>query len=411
MVARIICARSIAKAVGYNEQKLKQGVAEFIHAANYLKDTEDLGFTDRLVTLQKLAALNERTQVNSVHISLNFDPSENLSKEKLKAIADSYMQRVGFGQQPYLVYQHHDSGHPHIHLVTTNIQRDGSRIALHNIGKYQSEKARIAIEKDFKLVPAQRLLEKQVQQIKPLRITYGKMETKRAMTNVLNAVLPHYKYTSLPELNAVLKQYNMMADRCSEGSRTHDRKGLLYRVINEKGEKVGVPIKASDFYFRPTLKYLEQKFSINEELRQQHKQQVRNAIDFAVFKNVAGISKLERDLQKEQIQLVLRQSDKGIIYGVTYIDHSTKSVFNGSDLGKPYSANQLQQRCDPQQQTIGSLKHSQRQSLKEDAISINKENAIGRTINEILKPEDDNQFMATELRDEVRKRKRKRHHL
>src|SRR6266536_2611641 len=148
---------------------------------------------------------------NSVHISLNFDPSEKLDEATLKNIADTYMNKIGFGDQPYLVYQHFDAGHPHIHIVTTNIQRDGSRIKSHNIGRNQSEKARKEIELSYGLVRAESHQQKEAYQLKPinaLKVQYGRSETKRAITNVLDRVLSNYKYTSLPELNAVLKQYN-----------------------------------------------------------------------------------------------------------------------------------------------------------------------------------------------------------
>src|SRR6266498_4039837 len=124
MVAVINCSSSLRNALHYNENKLKQQTAKLIHSANYGKDTELLGFTDKIGRLEKLAKLNERTKVNSIHISLNFDPSENISVEKLQEISDVYMQKIGFSQQPYLVYQHYDAGHPHIHVVTTNIKKD-----------------------------------------------------------------------------------------------------------------------------------------------------------------------------------------------------------------------------------------------------------------------------------------------
>jgi hypothetical protein len=54
---------------------------------------------------------------------------------------------------------------------------------------------------------------------------------------------------------------------------------------------------------------------------------------------------LIKSLEKENIQTVLRRNNEGVIYGITYIDHRTKSVFNGSALGKPYSANGIQERC------------------------------------------------------------------
>lgn len=72
----------------------------------------------------KQALLNENVSRISVHVSLNFDPSERLFNEQLKAISESYMQKTGFGEQPYLVYQHHDAGHPHIHIVTIKVRAD-----------------------------------------------------------------------------------------------------------------------------------------------------------------------------------------------------------------------------------------------------------------------------------------------
>src|SRR6187399_1218456 len=142
MVAIIKSSSSLRKVLQYNENKLKEKVAQLIHSKNYLKNTEQLGFTDKIKTLEKRTSLNVTTKLKAVHISLNFDPSEKLEKEILQQIADTYMEKIGFGKQPYLVYQHHDAGHPHIHIITTNIQRDGSRIKMQNIGRNQSEKAR-----------------------------------------------------------------------------------------------------------------------------------------------------------------------------------------------------------------------------------------------------------------------------
>src|SRR6478735_9855288 len=156
MIAIIKISASPRNVLQYNENKLKENVAQLIHSGNFLKDTEQLGFTDKIGTFEKLNSLNENTRLKTLHISLNFDPSEKLEKEKLQQIADTYMQKIGFGNQPYLVYQHHDAGHPHIHIVTTNIQRNGKRISVHNIGRNQSEKARQEIEAKFKLVKAQK---------------------------------------------------------------------------------------------------------------------------------------------------------------------------------------------------------------------------------------------------------------
>ena len=109
------------------------------------------------------------------------------------------------------------------------------------------------------------------------KVQYGKSETKRAIANVLDHVLNTYKYTSLPELNAVLYQYNMIADRGDESSRIYQNGGLVYRILDANGKKVGVPIKASDFYNKPTLKCLQEKFRQHEAARQPYKARVKNA--------------------------------------------------------------------------------------------------------------------------------------
>jgi hypothetical protein len=349
MVAVIHTSSSLSRAFNYNEQKVKQGVAACILAGNYPKELEELTCSQKLNRLLHQAALNERTKVNSVHISLNFDPSEQLAGDKLKQIAAAYLEKIGFGKQPYLVYQHHDAAHPHLHLVTTNIQADGQRIALHNLGKKVSEKARLEIEQTFGLVKANDHSKRQVYALEPVsvqKVQYGKSETRRAIAQVLNKVLKEYKYTSLPELNAVLQQYNVVADRGSEQSKMYQHQGLLYRILDAQGNRIGVPIKASAFYQKSTLKYLESRFKLNVVAREPNKVRVKTAVDLAFIRQPnPSLAGLMESLKKEGIQPVLQRNEAGRLYGITYVDHRTQCVFKGSDLGKKYSANGIQERC------------------------------------------------------------------
>lgn len=350
MVAIIKTGNSIHNIFNYNENKVKEGVAACIGEGNYPVDIDQMNLSIKLNRLLKQAALNDNVKRNSVHISLNFDPSETatLSKEKLMDIANTYMEKIGFGQQPYLVYQHHDSGHPHIHIVSIKIREDGSRIDTQNIGRNQSETVRKEIEKSFGLVVAEGRNKKKQQELQPIsfgKVQYGKTQTKKAIANVLTAVLPIYKYSSLPELNAVLQQYNVMADRGSENSRIFQSKGLVYRILDENGKAVGVPIKASDFYNKPTLKYLEDKFASNKTSVLPHKSRVKNVVDLVLLGNKTSFPEFQKTLKKEGINIVLRKNNDGLLYGITYVDHSTKCVFNGSALGKQYSAKAIVERC------------------------------------------------------------------
>jgi type IV secretory pathway VirD2 relaxase len=148
--------------------------------------------------LLRQASLNENVTRNSVHISLNFDTTEKLSNEQLKEISESYMKKIGFGEQPYLVYQHFDSGHPHIHIVSLKVRADGTRIDTNNIGRNQSEKARKEIENDYGLVKAENMKSKpyELKSAYTQKVQYGKAESRRAIANVLDGVLnlSHLKF-------------------------------------------------------------------------------------------------------------------------------------------------------------------------------------------------------------------------
>lgn len=348
MVVKITSPDSLQRALNYNEKKVQKGQAECIHAGNYLLSPEQMNFNQKMERMAELNALNERTRkTNTLHISLNFDPSEKHSNEKLGAIANSYMEKIGFGDQPYLVYRHDDAGHPHIHIVTSTIREDGQRIDTYNIGRNQSEKARKEIERDFGLVKAGQKKDQSTDKILAVdvrKVQYGKVETKRSIQNVLEVVIPQYKYTSLEELNAVLRQYNITADRGDENGRIYQKGGLMYSLLDEKGNKTGIPVKASTFHNKPTLANLEKRFEENEQKRLPDKQKLKTSIEWVLSKDPGSLKGLCDALTKEKIQVVMRQNKEGRVYGITFIDYRTKAVFNGSDLGKQYSIGNIQKR-------------------------------------------------------------------
>jgi len=369
MVAKIKSGKSLIGALNYNENKVKQGKAKLIDASGYPKDRDDLNIYDKLQRLTDLAEGNQRTQTNTVHISLNFPNGESLTDETLKKITQDYMHGIGFDGQPYLVYRHEDAGHPHIHIVSTNIKPSGERISLHYLGQNQSEQIRKEIEIKYQLTKA----EGQAKQKPDLKADfaaaeYGRAETKREITNILGFALRSYKFTSIPELNAVLQQYNIQADRGSKDSRMFAREGLVYWILDKNGSKVGVPIKASTIYGKPTLKELEKKFQLNDQLRKPFKAGLIQILDQILAKPQTQ-SSFQKILQAKGIHVILRTNEEGRLYGVTFIDQKNKAVFNGSDLGKAYSANQLAARFQNEQQKEAAAPIQQIKTLDQDESS------------------------------------------
>jgi len=248
MVAKIITGKKLRGALHYNENKVVEGQAELILASAFAGDIDKMNFHQKLQRFENLMQLKPNVKTNTLHISLNFDSAEKLDDEKLQQIAITYMEKIGFGDQPFLAYRHYDAAHHHIHLVTTNIQATGESISLHNIGRLQSEKARKEIETEFNLVKAQGKQYKPEPAIQPIdlqKALYGKTPTKRAISNTVNAVISTYKFTSVPELNAILKQFNVVADRGAVDTAMFQKKGLVYSLLDTNGNKIGVPIKSS----------------------------------------------------------------------------------------------------------------------------------------------------------------------
>lgn len=347
MVAKITTPKNIEAELNYNEKKVQKGNAVCLHAANYLKDAKEMNFYQKLSGFERLNSLNERATTKTLHVSLNFDPSEKLPESKLLQIASEYMEKIGFGNQPYLVYKHEDAGHPHIHIVSTTIKHDGSRINTHNIGRNQSEKVRKEIEKNYGLIKAERqqqLVKPGIKAVDIEKAIYGKSETKRNISNVVGAVFSQYKFTSLPEFNAALKQFNVVADRGKEEGRIYKNRGLVYRVLDSGGNKVGVPIKASSISCKPILDNLEMKSTANETVKESLKPFVKTKLDECLSQSPSTVKELMEHLKQKNIYTLLRQNAEGRLYGITFVDNQNKVVFNGSDLGKGYSAAALQSR-------------------------------------------------------------------
>ncbi|HEY0056532.1 MAG TPA: relaxase/mobilization nuclease domain-containing protein [Pedobacter sp.] len=348
MVAKIISGKSIRGMLNYNENKVSESKAQLLLASGFAADVTQMSLHQKLQRFQHLTMLTGKVKTNAIHISLNFDGQDKLNSEQLQQITISYMEKIGFGDQPYLVYKHNDAAHPHLHIATTNIKSDGKRIDIHDIGRKLSEPARKELEVEFNLVKADGRRLSNSLGIKAADLTkvdYGKNPTKRAITNIVNAVVSTYKFTSLAELNAVLKQFNVVADPGRENTLMFQKNGLMYSIINEKGEQVGVPIKGSSIYNKPTLANLEKRFSQNHEKRLALKEPLKETINEISDKYIT-ITKATfiSELAKDDINVVFRQNEQGLAYGITFIDNHRKTVFNGSDLGKGYAVKAIMER-------------------------------------------------------------------
>ncbi|MCD2424374.1 relaxase/mobilization nuclease domain-containing protein [Niabella pedocola] len=347
MVVRIKSGKSIRGVLSYNENKVKDSVAQCIEAVGFGCLPEELSFGNKLSRFIKLTERNKIAKTNAIHITLNFHPDEKLSDGSLKNIAATYMEKIGFGDQPYLVYRHFDAAHDHIHIATVNIRSDGTRIDIHDIGRNESEQARKEIEETFRLIHAEGRAYSMTTVLKPADLTqakYGKRPTKNEISNIVRTVAKSFKYGSFKEYSDILREYNVLASRGEPGTKMHKEGGLVYQLFDKnKNKGVGIPIKSSSIYEKPTLKNIEQRFEQNKVARKQYRQRVIRTVD-RILTNPTDKRAFIAALEAENIIADFKTNEDLYIYGITFLDKNTGCFFNGSDIGKAYSAKAILDR-------------------------------------------------------------------
>lgn len=333
MVAKVKTGKNIAGALRYNETKVGDGKAELLFATNFSCDVSELTIREKLARFEKLTALNPKVATNAMHVMISFPPDEELSEEKLMSIANDYMKRIGFGDQPYLVYKHHDTVNTHMHVVTTNVKANGRYISMHNIGRLKSDPARKAIEVEYGLVKAEeRRKTYTLPDIDNAQIPaaeYGVSETKKTITDIISQVTTYYKFSSIEELNAILRQCNVQVFVRNNKA---GKQGLVYSIVDRNGHKTGIPIKASAIYTNPTLANLIKKFDRNSSRKQVCLPSVQKRVALSLQRSSNG-RQLTACLQKMKLACSIYYKKDGSIDQIYFTDHKIKSVFSAYDLG------------------------------------------------------------------------------
>lgn len=340
MVAIVNPTKSIHRAFYYNENKVAKEHAVNIAAFNYPKDLGELTIAQKLAFLENQAARHPSTQYKGIHISLNFPPEEHHDDARLNQIAQSFMDKIGFGQQPFLVYIHTDAAHPHIHIVSTTIRSDGSRIDTHNIGRDRAMQARKEVEQEFNLIPAQGR-KQGANQLKPTPIDIHKINDGRqplgtSIANVVQHIFSSYSFTSLGELNSILGQWNVIADRGASGSKMFQRGGLVYMGKDAEGNRTS-SIPASNLYNTPTLKKIKNRFLIHARGRRKLAEKLIFQLRLSLLHPPQNMEDWTLTLHAKGIDVVIHRGKNNIPFGITYIDHKNLAAFNGSSLGKEFS--------------------------------------------------------------------------
>lgn len=244
MIAKISSTENLGGALGYNFKKVEQGEASILLAAELYQDSEGrYTMEEVLADMEALIPKQCRTKKTVFHCSLNPHPDEKLSDELLVQIAKEYMEALGYGKQPYIVFKHNDIAREHIHIVSLRVDGEGNKINDKYEGR-RSKRITDALERKYNLIPSSKVRENAVIETPKVDTTKGNI--KEQVASVVRMVLKHYRFCSLGELNAVLSAYNVSVEEVKTEFRCKKYEGLVYVPTDEKGVKTSTPLHASE---------------------------------------------------------------------------------------------------------------------------------------------------------------------
>ena len=337
MIAKISATENLGGALGYNFKKVEKEEASILFAQNLYQNKEGTyTMAEVFADMEALIPEKCRTKKMVFHCSLNPHPDEKLSNELLVQIAKEYMEALGYGKQPYIVFKHNDISREHIHIVSLRVDSRGRKIN-DKFEKRRSKQITDALERKYGLVPSSKITDKAVEETPKIDTTQGNI--KEQVASILRMVLKHYRFCSLGELNAILSKYNLAVEEVKTEFRGKKYEGLVYVPTNDKGGKISTPIHASDIGRGVGYTAVQNRM-------QKSKQAIKpliSIIRYRVLQTMRTSPKTEEDLlqrlEEQGLRVVIRKNESGRIYGITFIDDEEGIALNGSRLGKGYSAN------------------------------------------------------------------------
>ena len=339
MIAKISSTENLGGALGYNFKKMQHNEAVVLCVNEFRKGFDGTFQMDKvLADMQKAIPEQCRTKKTVFHCSLNPHPDEKLSDERLTQIAKEYMEALGYGNQPYIVFKHNDIAREHIHIVSLRVDFDGNKINDKFEGR-RSKKITNALEKKYNLIPSSKVSERTTTETPKVNVVQGNI--KEQVANTVRSAMKHYTFCSLGELNAVLRKYNLAVEEVKTEYRGKQYDGLVYVPTDDKGNKVSTPIHASDIGRGVGYTAVQNKMLKSKQMVKPLIPTVRRKVLEVMRTSPHTEERLRQRLEKQGLQVVIRKNDNGRIYGITFIDDEKGIALNGSRLGKGYAANKF----------------------------------------------------------------------
>ncbi|TGY67852.1 conjugal transfer protein MobB [Phocaeicola sartorii] len=338
MVAKISIGSSLYGVLSYNGEKMNKEQGRVLGANKIILPADGQIDIARMVeNFNAFMPKTGKTKKPVLHISLNPHPDDRLTEQQYEILAREYLEKLGFGEQPYIIYKHMDIGRHHIHIVTVNVNEQGKRLNQDFLFR-RSKKITTEMEEKYNLHKAQR---EKITLDMPIKKVDPSGDIKRQVANTVKMVGMRYKFQTLGEYNAVLSLYNIRCEQTDGRVNGREYHGLVYFATDDEGKVIANPFKASRLGKFASRTAVEGRF---ERAKDKINVAPTRSMVADVLSRATDKDDFTTKLKDGGIDVVFRYTDEGRIYGVTFIDHNTMTVLNGSRLGKQFSANAINER-------------------------------------------------------------------
>lgn len=339
MIAKIGKGSNMYGAILYNQRKVdtENGAVLLL---NKIPDTMDGRYSASYFNqcFEPYQSANIKTEKTVRHISLNPDSADNVSDEQFAEMAGEYMERMGYGNQPFIVFKHTDIDRTHIHIVSTCVGIDGKKIP----DDYDHPRSMAIcrdLEQKYNLHKATEIEQKQNDKIfKP--VNYQSGDIKSQIASVVRHLPKYYSFSTMGSYNALLSLFNITVEEVKGERNGQTINGLVYVALDENGNKTSNPFKASLFGKDAGVAQLQKHFEQSKEKMKTTpvRSVLKNTVELAIH-TTSNETDFKKQLTEQGINTVVRRNNEGRIYGMTFIDHESRSVWNGSQLDRNLSAN------------------------------------------------------------------------
>ena len=342
MVAKISVGSSLFGALAYNGEKINEAKGRLLTTNRIYNDgTGTMDIHRAMEDFLALMPMRSKVEKPVVHISLNPHPDDILTDTELQDIAREYLEKMGFGNQPYLVFKHEDIDRHHLHIVTVRVDENGKCISDKN-NYYRSKQITRELEKKYGLHDAERRNRRLDTPLCKVDASAGNV--KKQAGNIVKVLNGQYRFQTMGEYRALLSLYNMTVEEARGNVQGREYHGLVYSVTDDAGNKTGNPFKSSLFGKSVGYEAVQKKFvRSKQEIKDRKLADRTKRTVLSVLEGTYDKENFVSRLREKGIDTVLRYTEEGRIYGATFIDHRMGCVLNGSRMGKELSANALQE--------------------------------------------------------------------